>query len=230
MNDYIKTYKEKGFCIVSHILTPEECRELIAEALKMTKTQGETYLPIINPDRTNAMFRKLLKHPRVVGIMEELLGSKISALQSLYYFKPPKSLGRDLHQDNFYVQTDREALIGSWISLEDSDRENGGLFAYPGSHKEPILPVVDNPSRKSTNTGDFKNDRGYQSVVPPQYKKEYLKIPAGAAVFIHGHVLHGSEENLSATRYRHAFAGHYIKQGFSFTPGTHAKRQVIDVY
>ncbi len=230
MDYYLEHYRQNGYCIIPDVLTPEECRFYIDEATKISQKQAEPFLPIINPDRVHPVFRRLLAHPKVVGIVETILGTKISALQSLYYFKPPKSMGRDLHQDNFYVQTDREALVGSWISLVDSDQENGGLFAYPGSHREGILPVVDDPARKSTNAGDFKNDRGYSSVVPPQYQKEYLSVPAGAAAFMHGHLLHGSEENLSDTRYRHAFAGHYIKQGFKFTPGTHAKREVIDVY
>ena len=165
----------------------------------------------------------------MVRCLETIQQSKIVALQSMVYYRPPGSLGRDLHQDSFYSKAEYGAYMGTWLPLEDTDAKNGGLVVYPGSHREPLLEVIEDEERKKTNTEGFPNDRGISCVVPHGYSKEYLSIKAGSVVFIHGNLVHGSEGNFSKTRFRRVFAAHYIKKGHSFLPGKHAHRQVIPV-
>lgn len=226
----VQFYLENGYCVIENILSAVECDRYIQEAEQISEDRNPKYAPIMNPDRIYPAFRDLLCHSSLIQTLESLLHSKLSALQSMYYYKPPGSLGRDLHQDNFYVQTDRGAYIGAWLGLEDADRENGCLVIYPGSHKEPLLEIVEDSDRKKTNNGDFKNDRGIPCRVPKGYQKIYVEVPRGSAVFMHNYTIHGSEENHSQNRFRRSFVAHYIKQGFPFRSGTHAKRQVIDVY
>ncbi len=222
-------YRREGYCVVEGILNPRECRQFIDLAGTLASTQEIKYVPVMNPDRQLPGFRKLLGHPKVVRCLEILQQSKIVALQSMLYYKPPGSLGRDLHQDNFYAKAEYGTYVGTWLPLEDADRGNGGLVVYPGSHREPLLEVTIDEERKATNTGDFLNDRGSPCAVPSDYSKEYLAVKAGSVVFIHGNLIHGSEENFSQTRFRRVFAGHYVKEGYSFLPGMHAKRQITPV-
>ncbi len=228
--ELIAFYHEHGFCIVKGVLTQAECSSYLREADAFAESQKNKYANAMNPDRTNPAFAKLMRHKLIIAYLEAIQQTKISALQSMLFYRPPGSAGRDLHQDNFYGQSEYGAYIGAWIPLEDTDRENGGLVAYPGSHREPLLPVIEDEERRKTNVGDFKNDRGLACMVPKGYEKVYLKNPAGSVMFIHGHIVHGSEDNLSKTRFRRVFTAHYIKKGFSFIPGAHAKRREMDVY
>jgi len=234
MNDiskeHLSFYNENGYCVVEGILSPLEREKYIREAERIVPEQEVKFAPVMNPDRKYPVFHELLALPPIVHCLEMLLNSKVCGLQSMFYYKPPGALGRDLHQDNFYAQAEQGAYIGTWLTLEDTDRENGGLIVYPGSHREPLQDIVKDESRLATNTGDFKNDRGLMCAVPPGYEKKYLTVSAGSAVFIHAYLIHGSEENLSKTRLRRVFAGHYIKEGSGFRPGTHAKRQYINLY
>jgi len=228
--ELVSDFHEKGFCTLDNVLISSECKKYIDFAKEIANKRQEPYNPYMNPDREYPIFRQLLCHPVIFRCLEMLLDTKVSALQSMLYYRPPGSLGRDMHQDNFYANTEKGAYIGTWLAFEESEKENGGLIAYPGSHQEDVLEIVEDKGRKQTVIGDFKNDRGKPCFIPENYEKTYLKTPAGACVFIHSNVIHGSEENYSKTRFRRVFAGHYIKQGYSFVSGTHAKRHVIDVY
>lgn len=222
-------YRKEGYCVVEDILSPPECQQYLDLAESIAHTQEKKYAPLMNPDRQFPEFRKLLCHPKVVRCLETLQQSEIVALQSMMYYRPPGSLGRDLHQDSFYSKAEYGAYIGTWLPFEDADQENGGLVVYPRSHRESLLEVIEDEERKKTNREGFPNDRGTQCVVPPGYSKEYLFVKAGSLVLIHGNLIHGSEESFSKTRFRRAFAAHYIKKGYSFLPGKHAHRQVIPV-
>ncbi len=223
-------YRQNGYAIAEGVLSREETEGFAAEADRLLDAKGRAYQPAMNPDRQFAPFARIMAHRGVVRLSEELLGSKIHALQSMFYWRPPGTPGRDPHQDNFYARSDPDAYMGAWLAVDDCDRENGCLFAYPGSHREPILDVVEDAERKATNVGGFRNDRGSGCVVPARYEKAYLTVRKGSVIFIHGHLIHGSDANVSADRFRRSFIVHYIQQGRPFVEGTHAKRRVIDVY
>jgi ectoine hydroxylase-related dioxygenase (phytanoyl-CoA dioxygenase family) len=223
-------YRQNGYAVAEGVLSREETERFAAETDRLLDGQGRAYQPVMNPDREFAAFARIMAHKGLVGLCEELLGSRIHALQSMFYWRPPGTPGRDPHQDNFYARSDPEAYMGAWLALDDADRENGCLFAYPGSHREPILDIVEDTARRATNVGGFRNDRGSSCVVPPQYEKAHLAVGKGSVVFIHGHLIHGSDANISKDRFRRSFIVHYIQQGRSFVEGTHAKRRVIDVY
>lgn len=223
-------YRQNGYAIAEGVLSRAETESVAAEADRLLDAKGRGYQPAMNPDREFAVFARLMAHKPLVALCEDLLGSRISALQSMFYWRAPGTPGRDPHQDNFYARSDPDAYMGAWLAVDDCDRENGCLFAYPGSHREPILEVVEDAARKATNVGGFRNDRGSGCAVPAQYEKAYLSMRKGSVVFIHGHLIHGSDANVSTSRFRRSFIVHYIQQGRSFVEGTHAKRRVIDVY
>lgn len=223
-------YEENGFYVLKDVLSPEDCEMYRRHADLIAKQKGTGFVPIMNIDREDRLFRDLMKHPKVVEVLELLQGCRVFGLQSMVYYKAPGSLGRDLHQDNHYAQAAYGKYLGTWIPLEDADKENGGLVAFPGSHREPLLDILEDTERQKTNEADFKNDRGYSCFVPGNYERVYLETPAGSCVFIHGNLVHGSEQNKSSSRSRYVYACHYISEGESFISGTHAKRTMISLH
>lgn len=42
------------------------------------------------------------------------------------------------HQDSTFLATDPPSVIGLWWALEDATKQNGCLWALPGSHKDGV--------------------------------------------------------------------------------------------
>ena len=225
-------YWQNGYAVVEDFLRSDECEQALREAERLEvlhrDEKGVGFL--MNPHRESEIFLRLLRHPEMIKALESLQQSKIHGLQTMLFFKPPGSSGRDFHQDNFYAKADPDAYISAWVALEDADEENGGLIVFPKSHREPILGIAEDQGSKTIDPEKLEYDRGVTCKVPLGYKMKTLPTRAGTAVFIHGHLIHGSEHNRSRTRFRRALLSTYIKQGFPFNPGTHAKRKIIDVY
>jgi phytanoyl-CoA hydroxylase len=76
--------------------------------------------------------------PRLVGMVESLVGDQVLLCQTMIYFKPPGARGQALHQDNQYLR--KYPIIAAWVALDDCDEENGQLviffggFTIHGSH------------------------------------------------------------------------------------------------
>src|SRR5690606_34935292 len=95
-----------------------------------------------NPHELDETAEWGLLHPRVLDVLEALIGPDVLALQSMLFFNPPGKGGQGWHQDSFYIQTQPDSLIGAWYALDHADKDNGCLWVAPGSHNEPIYPPV----------------------------------------------------------------------------------------
>ena len=121
-----------------------------------------------------------------------------------------------------------DAFASAWSALEDTTRENGGLYLYEHSHREPILPVQERPG--PTSGSQDPNGSRFGVGMPPGYRRLDLRINRGSVVFVHGHLVHGSNDNRSVDAMRHVLLSTYIRCGESFRPGRYARRTEVDVY
>jgi phytanoyl-CoA hydroxylase len=174
------------------------------------------------------VFLNALRNVRIVKIMEHLLGDKVSGLQTQFFYCQPGTQGFAAHQDNFYVQAPQDDFASVWTAIDDVTVENGALVLYPGTHKEPLLPVEPCPFH-TVQAGQDINANRMQVVIPPQYKGVDCPMPAGRAAFFHGHTVHSSHPNISNGT-RRALLMTYLKKGSAFRPGNNARREEVDVY
>ena len=218
VEQYVR-YRTDGFLIVRGVLAPAEVRELLDHSAS---------LPEVARQRVHMLHRRLeiheryLLHPRVLDVVEGLVGPDILALQTMLFLKPPGAEGQGYHQDSFHIITQPDTLIGAWIALDRADEENGCLWVTAGSQAEPIYPDAD----ESKGHGGDHRLAGIQAVAfaddPDESVNELARVAArypgreapavlepGDAVFFGGHVLHRSHANRSATRSRRAFVAHY---------------------
>ena len=175
----------------------------------------------------------ILKHRLIVDILYELQGAETVLLQSMFLFKragtPYAKQAWNPHQDNAYPQADYGMYITGNICFSDQDPDNGGMYIYPGSHREPILPNV---KVKSFHEGAGENP-GHCVQVPEKYRhqKTDLIMRQGSVLFLHGNVIHGSYPNNSKIRSRPMLLIPYgtkgISKGKNFVSGRVAKRQEI---
>ena len=225
----MRDYDANGYALCPNLLSEQRRADLIAVAEQL-RAQDD-YTPLMHPHRMSGggdMFMEALCDPQVVAIMETVLDGEVQGLQSEFFFGKPGTLGFACHQDNFYVRARPESFASMWIALSDVGPENGGLFFHPGTHREPILDVVET-NRDHAGNQDVNAHR-IECVMPEKYRAHAvdLRLPAGDGAVFHGHTVHGSYDH-SGSRWRYALLLTYVQKGASFRAGSHSRRRRVDV-
>jgi phytanoyl-CoA hydroxylase len=221
-------YRRDGLHVEHALLTAAECAGLCAAACALGDGGAPPVAPVMNPHLRERAFLAALCHPAIVTIVERLLGGAVSAIQSQFFPGVPGTPGFAAHQDNHYVEAPCDAFASAWIALDDVTRDNGALIAYPGSQREPLLPVEPIAGARPHPTQAFNAIR-QQVAVPEHYAACTIELPRGAVVFLHGHLLHASHANRSTVT-RRALLTTYLRRGAPFRRGASARRTEIDVY
>src|SRR5215212_10361604 len=74
----------------------------------------------------------LVTHPDLRACLAELLGDTPKLVESMAF---ESGLGTGVHADAHYMDsTDRGAMVGAWIALEDIDERAGRFYVWPRSH------------------------------------------------------------------------------------------------
>lgn len=236
--DYI-AFRRDGYLILRGLLTPEEVKELHdhcdallngSESLDgyidaPTKEEREKQLLRVHQGHfRHALWERYLLHPRILDVVQALVGPDILALQTMLFTKAPGSNGQGFHQDSFYIPTFPDSLIGAWIAIEPADTENGCLWVSPGSQHEPVYPPVNGYGfgqrdladiTEVSNVGGHSNDdndaKNTLKPIADRYGREEIPcvLEPGDVVFFGGHVFHRSLSNKSQTRYRRSLVNHY---------------------
>ena len=128
---------------------------------------------------------------KLLSIIENFLGVKPKYKASELFAKPAKKgLPSPVHQDNFYWAVKNSNALTVWIALDDSNKRNGGIFYYQGSHKFGILDHVPSYAKGSSQTVKNRN-------FLKKFKKVYPNLKKGDALIHHCLVVHGSNKNTS---------------------------------
>ncbi|MEY2427005.1 MAG: hypothetical protein QOI61_2577 [Actinomycetota bacterium] len=84
--------------------------------------------------------RKLVKHPKLVGLCNELLGPDVNLYwDQAVYKKPEKPRPFPWHQDTGYTYTDPQHYLTCWVSLNGATVDNGCPWVLPGVHRAGTL-------------------------------------------------------------------------------------------
>lgn len=191
------------------------------------------------PDtRTDELFA-LQTHPKVLDVMQEMLGTEITATP-LYHvnFKLASadlqladhvagmagaSLGRErfynfqVGKTNWHMDASTSMpdshdtpVVNAWIPLTHANEENGCLRVVPGSHQNGILHELD---------GDDLERKAISLIVEP-----------GDVIILDNRIIHSSVPNISKADYRWAYNFRYaptgLQNGRPFLPGFVARSQV----
>ena len=220
-------FREVGFHVEYGVWRPRECAALIAAAEALRKASGVDYAPLMQGHRTDPVFLGALRSPEIVRVIERLVGGVASGLQSQFFFGCPGTRGFARHQDNSFVRAGPDVFAPAWSALTEVAPESGGLYVYPGSHREPILPVRMLEGAPWANQDP--NAANHETIVPDGYTPLDVWSPKGSVIFLHGNVIHGSYANRS-DRFRYSLLCTYIRQGEPFRPGRHARREEVALH
>jgi hypothetical protein len=235
------SFRRDGYLIVRGLVLPEHIAELDAHCADLMSGRIDV-TPFIYRAPNSAedlvsllhrihqghekieLWERYLLYPRLLDILEALIGPDVMAMQTMLFTKGPGSNGQGFHQDSYYIPTFPDSLIGAWIAIDPADTENGCLRVSPGSGHEPIyppihghgygnteladIPLVDHVGGHSNDDDDPKN-----TLKPIAERYRDVEIPVvlqpGDVVFFNGHLFHRSLKNRSTTRFRRSLVNHY---------------------
>ena len=250
IQDQMDFFNENGYLLTPNIFNENEC-DVFQSYVRRHANQD--FAAIVNLDRyeellrqderekteqlckevqeTVAYARNILRNVHIVSTIEQLLNREIVGLSTQYLFKEAGSLYAKQawhpHQDNFYPKNEHGLYMTSNIFLEDSDRENGTVYIYEGSHQAGLLPAeprISYREKAGSNPGSLVQ-------IPDAYRnrRKDIVMSKGGVLFLHGNIIHGSYSNVS-DRSRPWFSGCYIPKGEKYVIGENAKRQEILLY
>ena len=180
--------------------------------------KAQFFLRIHMLHRRLELHERYLLHPRVLDVLESLIGPDVMAMQTMLFLKPPGKPGQGWHQDSYYIPTTPDTLIGAWIAIDDCDEQNGGMWMAPGSQHEPVFPPREGYGHGNRDLGDITHVQGVSDTddtkndlarIADRYPQVMVSARAGDVVFFHSHILHRSKKNFTTDRYRRSFVSHY---------------------
>ncbi len=222
--DHAGFFRQNGYLVVPGLLAMDEVEELRHEAACICRGQrgevrgiepgdpGESdeevsrrYLCIHFPHKISPLMRETLAHPRIVGVLERIIGPNVKCMQSMQFMKYAGKPGQAWHQDEHYIPTRDRSLTAAWIALDDATIANGCLWIIPGSQKNGIIW----PNRPHE---DARFDEGWESYGFPYTEDAAvpLEVAAGGVVFFHGYLLHRSFDSTVKSGFRRALVNHYM--------------------
>ena len=174
------------------------------------QAQAETYATSLRKMSHLAFYDEVFqahaRNPKILDVIEALLGPDLKLYQDQVFMKPPRIGSRQrYHQDmplGFYI--DPPAMVTCWAALDDATVENGCLWMLPGTHKYGIL--------EEAKWADYER----QSVAGTLPEERPVPLKTGSCSFHHGLILHSSRPNLTDQR-RRGYATHYVSAHCRFT-------------
>ena len=147
----------------------------------------------------------LICNPKILDVVEAILGPDILVWGSTLFIKEPKTKSFvSWHQDLRYWGLDNDEEVSAWIALGPVSENNGCMRFVPGSHVHDLLPHNDTFDEDNVLT------RGQRAAIDiDEAATVPVELAAGQVSFHHGRLLHASGPNYSDER-RIGMAINYI--------------------
>jgi phytanoyl-CoA hydroxylase len=202
-------WTENGYLALESVLPPATVERLRAAADELTRNAGNLTAStdrfklqafgddggsrlvqqVAEPHELGGEWMSLAREPRILDIVEDLLGPDIQLYYSMLMMKPPRQGFRaPWHQDMAFFAHDRASLLACQLYLDDSTLENGCVHVVPGSHRYGLLNHYDGDRFTEIVVGDVS-----------AYDERAIALPlkAGGMAVWHCLTLHSSPPNRS---------------------------------
>ena len=205
----IEKYKTRAREIAHGTIPPDHKKRIVrdvrvAKGLYKPEDPEMGMWKYLNPDRWDPLFHDFACTPRLLDVLEGLIGPDLKTFLTMFIYKPPGiNAVHHYHQDGLYFRFGPQELIaGTWLPLDDADAENGTMRVIPGSHKFGILPHV-TPKEENVNMGVF-GVVGYDD----HPDEVVCEMKAGDCLFFHSRLLHKTGGSTS-DRHRRVITVHF---------------------
>ena len=202
-------WNENGYLAIDGVLEPREVGDLRDALDRLSSTAADleesndrfklqafgdgggsrVVQQIAEPHEIAPEWMTLARDPRILGVVEDLLGSNILLYYSMLMMKPARNgFHAPWHQDFAFFVHDRAALLAVQVYLDDSTLENGCVHVVPGSHKLGLLNHFRDGRFTEIVEGDTERFDRQQVALP---------VKAGGIALWHCLTLHSSPPNHS---------------------------------
>lgn len=207
--EQIAQYDRDGFLFVPQLFSREEM-QLLYDQLPpifaarrreaVFEKDGKTPRSCFNMHTYNEPYARLVRHPRTLGPVKQILDDEVYVFQIVVNFKAPFAGDQwPWHQDyptyHFDDGMPAPRAVNVLVFLEDVNYFNGPLMLVPGSHKS-VFPLPEVDTQKTSYPARWLGDQH----VGPLARANGIVAPtgpAGSVVFAHTNIVHGSGPNMS---------------------------------
>jgi len=205
-------YEEEGLLVFPQFLDDAELNTLrvaLAEVLEQAKGQTESddrfaisrgddgrlhVRRIFKPMERHPAFRDLVLNPKILDVVEALIGPNIQFYLASINLKPPgvREAMFAWHQDYAANPHTNFDMVAVMVFLDDATPDNGCLMLVPGSHKLGPLEHRSGENRGFYGLVDMSPLRDPSKVVT-------VPVPAGGMELHHCNMVHASTANRGTT-------------------------------
>ena len=208
VND-VTAYRRDGFLVVDEVLDDAQLREArrVVEELIAKSSEVESHTDVYDlepghtpsaprvrriktPHKHHPFFWDLARSPRLVAILQKLLGPGVRLYGSKINLKAPHfGSPVEWHQDWAFYPHTNDDILAVGVMLDDCTVENGAMLVLPDTHRGPVY--------------DHHTDGFFCGAMDPAAcgldfaKAVPITGKAGAMSFHHVRAVHGSAQNRS---------------------------------
>jgi hypothetical protein len=200
-SEQVESYRCNGFLFPVPALTPEEIATCLAGLGRLERELGSTVADADIKWRSHAYahspwFNDLIRHPRILDAVEDLIGPDILVWTSTFFIKEPHSpTFAAWHQDATYFGLEPKKSVCAWVALTDASHEAGCMEALssrgaPRQLSHAALGLANSINR----AGQTITERLDQSNLV------VMSLPAGSFSLHHELAVHRSAPNNASHR------------------------------
>ncbi|MEL6864776.1 MAG: phytanoyl-CoA dioxygenase family protein [Bacteroidota bacterium] len=207
----VQRYKDEGALFPIDVLRPEEIRHYRAQVQAMEDYFGRPmkHIELVHPHVHYPWAYELVRHPRVLDAVEDVLGPNILVHHSTLFCKYPQNDKYIAwHQDGFFMDFEEPQYVTAWVALTESNRQNGCLRVVLNTHRRKYehAQVVDEKNMLASGLTMVENVE--------QTDIRDIELKAGQMSLHHVNLVHCSDANQSDDQ-RIGFAIRYIAPSVS---------------
>jgi ectoine hydroxylase-related dioxygenase (phytanoyl-CoA dioxygenase family) len=215
----LEAWPERGYLVAEGFFDRDRARELGDEVERLAAAGTIRRHPrdprFMNVHRKSAIGSELATDPRLLELIELVLGRPARLFQTIYFRNGSQ---QEAHSDAFHMMTEPPGfLVGVWIALEDIDEGSGPVFYLPGSHRLSYLmtedlDVSDPPPGVIADKGSAYVDRVRAEVREFGAAEIPFTAKAGDVLLWHHNLIHGGSAVTREGATRRSLVGHYFAE------------------
>jgi len=205
--DQMRKWRADGFLVLRDVFCSEEMQTLLAETERLLAecrdlidpsnlrcrfmahvATGEKVFEVFDPvNDISPVCARFTSDPRLLGLVEAILGEPACLFKEKLIFKPPGAMGYSLHQDiPRYWKGFPRTFLTVLVPIDSATEENGCTEVFSGYHHDFLQPA-----------GWPDQYMLPEDTVDPARRLKLLLEPGDVAIF-HGMTPHRSDPNRSA--------------------------------
>lgn len=199
--EQVESYRHNGFLYPLPALSPEEIAACLAGLERLETELGSPVADAEVKWRSHGYahspwFNELIRHPRILDAIEDVIGPDILVWTSTFFIKEPGSKTfAAWHQDGAFFGLEPSEQVCAWVALTDASAEAGCMEMLSGKGAARLYHHAAMGLKNSIN-------RAGQTIVEPFDKSNPtpMALKAGEFSLHHEFAVHRSAPNHAAHR------------------------------